>query len=209
VGETMSQVSLESLIACETCGLVQQKAPLGFNQISQCARCGVKLESHKRNPIHRTLAFASAALILYIPANVYPIMSMNKLGIKNSTTIWNGVQELYEGHQYELALLVFTASIFIPLMKLIGLFYLCLTADKEGRRHERTRIYRIVESIGKWSMLDVFVLAILVALVKMGAIANIQAEVGSSFFGAVVVLTILASSSFDPQLIWNKKESNP
>jgi paraquat-inducible protein A len=105
----------------------------------------------------------------------------------------------------ELAALVFTASILIPILKLIGLFYLCLTANKEGRPHERTRIYRIVESIGKWSMIDVFVLAILVALVKMGAIANVQPEIGSSFFGAVVVLTILASSSFDPQILWHEK----
>ncbi len=206
MNETISPEVLESLIACETCGIVQHKTPLTYSEVSECARCGAVLESKKRNPVHRTLALSLTALILYIPANVYPIMSMNKLGIKNSTTIWDGVVELYQGHQWELAALVFCASILIPVLKLIGLFYVCFTVNSKERPHERTRIYRIVESIGKWSMLDVFVLAILVALVKMGAIANVQPEIGSSFFGAVVVLTILASSSFDPKILWNKKE---
>jgi len=145
---------------------------------------------------------ALAALILYVPANTYPIMRMTYLGRTSENTIWSGCRHLFHHGSYGVAAIGFAASIVIPLLKLIGLFFLVLTARSSRWRQERMRIFRFVEIIGRWSMLDVFLLSIMVGLVKLGELATVVPGPGINAFAAVVVLTMLASASFDPRIIW-------
>jgi paraquat-inducible protein A len=154
-----------------------------------------------------TAALALAALILYIPANIYPILRMHFYGAYSESTVWDGVISLAQSGQYLVALIVFLASIVIPLLKLAGLLYLVAAARFNlGRRlRSRTRLYRLIDVVGPWAMLDVFLLAVLVALVKLGQIATILPGPGLIAFTAVVVLTMFASASFDPRLIWENR----
>jgi paraquat-inducible protein A len=147
-----------------------------------------------------------AALIFYVPANLYPILRMEFYGAYSESTVWDGCVKLFQDGQYVVAVIVFLASILIPLFKLLGLFFLVVTTRiaPDRRRQDRTRIYRIIEVIGPWAMLDVFLLAILVALVKLDQLATVLPGTGLLAFTAVVVFTILASASFDPNLIWEE-----
>jgi len=192
------------VLCCPTCGLTQQVDPLPPGRRAECPRCGATVGEGARGSLQRTAAFAVAALILYIPANIYPIMRMHFYGGYNESTVWDGVVSLAESNQWFVAAIVFLASIVIPVMKLSGLLYLVITVRFGlGRRlRDRTRIYRFIDVIGPWAMLDVFLLAVLVALVKLGTIATILPGPGLIAFSAVVVLTMLASASFDPRTIW-------
>ena len=193
-------------IACETCGLIQRLGKIPQGAVARCARCRSVIIRDKPNSLSRTAALSLAALILYVPANVYPVMRMEYMGASKTNTIWTGVVSLAQDGMWEIALLVFCASIMVPLLKLLGLFYLVLTARSGSRRRDRTIVYKIIESIGRWSMLDVFLLSILVALVKLGSLATVLPGPGIIAFAAVVVLTILASQSFDPRVIWDSPE---
>jgi len=195
-----------SLIACPLCDFLQRSVciPVGF--IAKCHRCGAVLYKRKPNSINRTLALVIAGIVLYVPANVYPIMTFTYLGLSQQTTIWAGVKQLYNDGMWPLAALVFCASIAIPLTKLIGLAYLCLSLKSEGRKKDRTKLYQVIDVIGRWSMLDVFLLAILVAVVKLGQIATVVPGPGALAFAAVVVITLFAARSFDPRLIWEPAE---
>lgn len=194
------------VLSCGTCGLRQVVDPLGPGRTADCARCGSFLVAGARGSLQATAAFAAAALILYLPANIYPIMRMHFYGAYSESTVWDGVVSLAQHNQWFVAAIVFLASIAIPLAKLSVLLYLVAsTALHRGRRlRERTRIYRFVDVIGPWAMLDVFLLAVLVALVKLGTIATILPGPGLIAFACVVVLTMLASASFDPKLIWHR-----
>jgi len=193
------------VLSCHTCGLRQRVEPLAPGRTAQCARCGSFLAAGARGSLQATAAFAVAALILYVPANVYPIMRMHFYGAYSESTVWDGVASLAQHDQWFVAAIVFLASIAIPLAKLSVLLYLVISAAlQRGRRlRDRTRIYRFVDVIGPWAMLDVFLLAVLVALVKLGTIATILPGPGLIAFACVVVLTMLASASFDPKLIWH------
>ncbi len=197
---------METIIACETCGLVQRMEELQPGTAAECGRCGWIISERKVNSLGRTAAFSLAALILYVPANIYPILRMNYYGAYSENTVWDGCVKLFQDGQWFVAVIVFLASILIPLFKLLGLFFLVVTAKfKSARRQpERTWIYKIIEVIGPWAMLDVFLLAVLVALVKLEQIATVLPGPGLLAFTAVVVLTILASASFDPKLIWEE-----
>ncbi|OGA57667.1 MAG: hypothetical protein A3G81_04110 [Betaproteobacteria bacterium RIFCSPLOWO2_12_FULL_65_14] len=194
------------VLSCHTCGLRQRVEPLAPGRTAQCARCGSFLAAGARGSLQATAAFAVAALILYVPANVYPIMRMHFYGAYSESTVWDGVASLAQHDQWFVAAIVFLASIAIPLAKLSVLLYLVISAAlQRGRRlRDRTRIYRFVDVIGPWAMLDVFLLAVLVALVKLGTIATILPGPGLIAFACVVVLTMLASASFDPKLIWQR-----
>jgi paraquat-inducible protein A len=170
-------------------------------------RCGSTVRQGPHGSLALTAALAIAALILYIPANLYPILIMHFYGAYSENTVWDGVVSLAEHNQWFVALIVFLASIAIPVLKLVGLLYLVITARfRLGRRlRDRTRIYRFIDVVGPWAMLDVFLLAVLVALVKLGQIATIVPGPGLVAFSAVVVLTMLASASFDPRTIWEKR----
>jgi paraquat-inducible protein A len=154
--------------------------------------------------LHRTAAFSLAALILYIPANILPILRLELYGASSENTVWDGVVKFYKDQDYFIALIVLLASIMIPLLKLFGLFFVVTTTAWRSSRWRvfRTWLYRFIDSIGKWAMLDVFVVAIWVAVVKMGQLANVSPGRGLLPFGCVVVFTLLASASFDPELIW-------
>jgi len=156
------------------------------------------------------MALLLAASICYVPANVYPIMAITSFGKVQSDTIFSGVIYLFVHGMWPLALIVFVASIIVPTMKLIGLTALVISIRRRSqwRPQERARLYRTIETVGRWSMVDVYVVTILVALVHLGSIASVEAQTGAFFFGAVVVLTLLAAQSFDPRLIWDSIEDN-
>ena len=158
----------------------------------------------------RAFALAVAAAILYVPANLYPVMTLVSFGQATSATILGGVEELITGGMLPLALLVFFASITVPMLKLLGLVYLLFSVRRRStwRPRERTTLYRLVESVGRWSMLDIFVLAVLAGLVRLGSIATIVPGIGAISFAAVVVLTMFAAMSFDPRLLWDAAGAN-
>lgn len=195
---------MEELVCCRTCGLAQTVAPTGARCASECPRCGTLLKEYKPASVVPTAAFSLAALILYVPANLYPILHMERYGLVSDTTVWEGVAELMRQGYWFVAAIVFLASIVQPLLKLTALFFLCVSAAAGSRRwrRQRTALYRFIELIGPWSMLDVFLLAVLVALVRLGALATVTPGPGLGAFAGVVVLTMLASAAFDPRLIW-------
>ena len=192
------------LIGCHACDLVVPVA----GAHARCPRCGSALHARKVDSINRTWALVLTAFILYIPANVYPVMTVISFGSGEPDTILSGVMLLIEAGMWPLALLVFVASVTVPLLKLIGLSFLLITVQRGSswRRRDRTLLYRIIEGVGRWSMIDIFMISILIALVKLGAIATIEPGIGATSFAAVVVTTMLASMAFDPRLIWDAAE---
>jgi paraquat-inducible protein A len=191
------------LLACHSCGLVSRHPRSGGD--GACGRCGARLHARKPYSIRRTWAFLIAAALLYIPANVMPVMYSSSLFGSQQDTILSGVAYLWSSGSWPLAIVVFVASITVPLLKIIALTVLVVSVQLRSTRwrQERTRLYRVLELIGRWSMLDIYVVTVLVALVHLQALASIQAGPGAVAFGAVVVLTMLASMSFDPRLIWD------
>lgn len=190
---------------CHICNLVMTIPNQANDLRLGCSRCGSVVHRRKPNSLSRTLALLAAAAICYVPANVYPIMAVTSFGKTQADTILSGVIYLFVHGMWPLALIVFVASVVVPVLKLIGLTALVISVQRKSqwRPRERARLYRIVEVVGRWSMVDVYVVTILVALVHLGSLASVEAEIGSFFFGAVVVLTLLASQSFDPRLIWD------
>jgi len=198
----------ENVVACETCGLVQRVEPLSKGAAAECFRCGTFLGVRKSSAsLHATAALSLAALILYFPANMYPILRMTMYGATTESTIWDGVVSLMRHDQWGVAIVVFLASIVVPLLKLLALFFLVgSSALPVGRGFRgRTALYRFIDRIGPWAMLDVFLLAILVSLVKLGQLATVVPGTGLVAFTAMVVLTLFASAAFDPKLIWEQK----
>lgn len=197
---------MENIVVCETCGLAQRMEELQPGTIAECYRCGWMISKHVINSLGRTAAFSLAALIFYVPANIFPILRMEYYGAYTENTIWDGCVRLFQDGQWPVAIIVFLASILIPLVKLLGLFFLVVTTEFKSARwqRERTRIYKIIDVIGPWAMLDVFLLSVLVALVKLQQIATVLPGRALLAFTSVVVLTILASASFDPKMIWEE-----
>lgn len=190
---------------CHDCGLLS-RLPGARVHAARCPRCAAPLHLRKPRSVERTWALVLAAALCYVPANVLPIMTVVTLGKAQSDTILSGVVYLLHHGMWPLALVVFVASVFVPILKLVILVFLLLSVQRGSRWRptERTRLYRITEAVGRWSMVDIFVVTILVALVRLGSLATIRAEAGAVFFGAVVVLTMIAAESFDPRLIWDR-----
>ena len=198
----------ENVVACETCGLVQRLGPLEKGAAAECFRCGTFLGVRKSSAsLHITAALSLAALVLYIPANIYPILRMEFYGAHSENTIWDGVVSLAQHNQWAVAVIVFMASLVIPLLKLGGLFFLVgASIVRKGRRLRwRTGLYKFIDTVGPWAMLDVFLLAILVSLVKLGQLATVVPGPGLFAFTGVVVFTMLASAAFDPKIIWEPR----
>jgi paraquat-inducible protein A len=191
------------LLACHVCDRVTRPAP-GVAHPA-CPRCGAPLHSRKPSSIARTWALLIAAAVLYIPANAEPVMITTSIFGTQRDTILSGVAYLWRSGSWPLATLVFVASVLVPLLKLLALGYLTASVQRRSARNTlaRSRLFRVLEFIGRWSMLDVFVVMVLAALVKLQSLANIVAGPGAMWFGIVVVLTMLASMSFDPRLIWD------
>ena len=206
MSEAAMTASQMGLCTCHGCGSLTQLLP-GVHDM-RCRRCGAALHLRKPNSISRTWAFLIASYILYIPANVLPIMHTGSLFGSQSDTIMSGVVYLWHSGSWHLALIVFIASILVPLAKILSLTYLVISVQLgwTERALERTKLYRVLEYVGPWSMLDVYVVTILVALVQLKSLATIQPGPAAAAFGAVVVLTMFAAMAFDPRLLWEPKE---
>ena len=202
---TASQLGL---CACHGCGGLSELIP-GIHEM-RCRRCGAALHLRKPNSIARTWAFLIASYIMYVPANVLPIMKTGSLFGSQSDTIMSGVAYLWHSGSWHLALVVFIASVVVPLAKMLCLSLLAISVQRgwTERALERTKLYRVLEFVGPWSMLDVFVVTILVALVQLKSLATIQPGPAAAAFGAVVVLTMFAAMAFDPRLLWEPKEAH-
>ncbi|MFC6296589.1 paraquat-inducible membrane protein A [Pseudomonas sp. CCM 7893] len=187
------------LTLCHTCG---QACTEGSHN---CPRCNSVVHWRKPQSLARTWAFLLASLIFYIPANLLPVMYTDMFGNGSENTIMSGVVEFWEGGSWDIALLIFIASIAVPCLKFLVLGTLLITCQLRSRwaMRERSKLYRLIEVIGYWSMLDVLVVALIAALVQFRSLSSIEPRLGILFFGLVVVLTMLAAMSFDPRLIWD------
>ncbi|MDX2227332.1 MAG: paraquat-inducible protein A [Verrucomicrobiae bacterium] len=202
-------VSSRNLILCLCCGQTQRKPHAGLRRRERlvCRRCHEPLAARKPRSLQRCWALVIAGLILYLPANLYPVMITTIVGREAHLTVWGGVCELYDTGMPLVALLVFCASIVVPLLKLLAMvFVLINTSHPFWPRKDLARLYRIVESIGKWSMVDIFLLSILVALGQLGVLATVVPQIGAVAFCAVVVLTLYAVDFYDPRLIWDNRQ---
>ena len=200
-----------SCASCHECGMLSRLPHAGAHG-ARCARCGAALHARKPRSLERTTALLIAAALCYLPANLLPIMTVTSLGKVESDTIMSGVLFFIQSGDWPLAIVIFTASIFVPVAKIVILTFLLVSVHRGSRWRpvERTRLYRLTEAVGRWSMVDIYVVTILVALVRLGNLATIEAGLGAVFFGAVVVLTMLAAENFDPRLIWDRSEArNP
>jgi paraquat-inducible protein A len=204
----MTSAAAAGLIGCHSCDLLVKARGEQHAELS-CPRCGATLHRRKPNSVARTWAFVIAAFICYIPANLMPMTVITSLGNVQSDTIMSGVIYFLQHGEWPIGLVILIASIVVPLTKLFILIYLLISVQRKSqwRPAERTRLYRVTEAIGRWSMTDIYVVTILVALVHLGNLATIEAGTGAIFFGAVVVLTIIAAMTFDPREIWDNTES--
>jgi paraquat-inducible protein A len=187
-------------ISCHVCSRVNHA-----DEGDRCSRCAAVLHLRLPNSITNTWALLIASAALYIPANVFPVLTTIRLGRATPSTILGGAQELLDAGMWPLALLVFVASIMVPLLKLLSLTFMLIMTHRRStwRLHDRTRLFRLVDFIGRWSMIDVFMLSTLVGLVQAGVIASIEPGTGAICFGSVVVLTMVAAACFDPRLMWD------
>lgn len=191
------------LHSCEACGLLSRPTP-GADE-GRCPRCGGETAFRKPASLQRTWAYLIAAAVCYIPANVLPVMTTVMASGRESDTIMQGVVLLWSPTGWPLSLIVLFASIMIPSAKILALAYLLITVRRGSieNNKQRTRLYRIVEIIGRWSMVDVFVDTFTVALIQLQPLMSVEPGPGIFFFAAVVVLTMLAVESLDPRLIWD------
>jgi paraquat-inducible protein A len=195
------------ILICVECHQLNRQTP---NTVGQdCTRCGARVHARRTDSLKRTWALLITAALMYIPANLLPIMTVYSLGKGEPDTIMSGVIALINYGMAPIALVVFVASILVPTFKLVGLTLLLYSIERHQPLSARQRgwMYRFIEWIGRWSMLDIFVITILVALVNFGSLATIEAGFGAVAFCSVVVLTMLAAVTFDPRLIWDNTES--
>jgi paraquat-inducible protein A len=195
------------LFVCHACGLLSH--PAQHVEEPCCPRCGAHLHRRKPASVSRTWALLIAAMVCYVPANLLPMMHTSSLFGSESDTIMSGVVYFWTSGSWYLALVIFIASILVPMLKMIALVVLLVSVQLRSRwqQDQRARLYRLVEAVGRWSMLDIYVVALIVALVQLQALATIEPGAGAIAFGAVVVLTMFAAMSFDPRLIWDPSEN--
>lgn len=196
------------IIVCDECHQLNHMG--SDDDHGHCRRCGAVLYARRPDSIVRTWALLITATILYVPANLLPIMTVNFFGNGAPSTIMGGVLELIHADMVPIALVVFVASILVPTFKLVGIALLLYSVQRRLPMSPRQRIlmYRFIEWIGRWSMLDIFVIAILVALVSFGNLASIEANLGAAAFASVVVITMIAAVTFDPRLIWDNTDTD-
>jgi len=193
-------------LGCDCCGLVC----IPETEHAHCRRCGAALEHRKERSLERSWAFLIAAIVMYGPANYFPVMHLISFGVDDPATILGGVEELIDSNMWPLAALVFFASITVPVLKVVCLMVLLISTQrgKRGRLRDKTTLYRIVDAVGRWSMIDVFMISILVALVRFGALITIEPGIGAMAFASVVILTMFAAEAFDPRLMWDNAAAN-
>lgn len=207
MNNTMTARSL-GLALCHDCHLLVEWPQLVDNQKAFCPRCRARIYQRKPDSLKRTWALVIASLLLYLPANLLPMTYTRSLGGVQTDTIMSGVVHFIKTGSFGVALIIFVASICVPLLKLLILTCLLLSIEfrLQWRLKDRTRLFRIIAAIGRWSMLDIYVVTIVVALVKLGSLMSIDAGPAAFYFAAVVVLTMLAAKSFDPRLMWDVVE---
>lgn len=190
----------QNLVSCHTCQRVSSA------EESRCPRCHSALHSRKPDSLARCLAFALTGILAYLPANFFPIMVVTQLGTPQENTILGGVATFWELKAYPVAITIFIASVMIPALKFIALGFLCAAASGHLALNPRSanRMYYLTELVGRWSMVDLFVVAILVGLIQLGNLMSIQPGVAAIAFGLMVILTMLAAHAFDPRLIWDR-----
>jgi len=190
---------------CHTCG---QVVVLGSHQQALCPRCGCAVHYRKCNSLARAWALLISAFIMYIPSNTEPMMYTSSLGQQGADTIMSGVLYFLSHGDWPLALVIFSASVLLPLLKMIAIAYILIMVQlgSTRRRIENTRLYMLAEVMGKWSMVDVFVVSFLTALVQLGALTTIEPGPAGLAFAAMVLLTMFSAMAFDPKLIWDQTE---
>jgi paraquat-inducible protein A len=200
----------ENWVGCKVCGLVHEMEEVEPGYRAECARCGHSIRQRTPASLSLTFALALSALLLYFPANVFPILRMSMFGRLTENTIFTGVLRFYQDGDYFVAIVVFLASILIPFLKILTLLALVISTHLRSQRGQlfRTKLFVAIERLGPWAMLDVFALAVLISLIKIQRIANVIPGKGAAAFVLVVLFTILASASFDAQLIWNKEQTH-
>lgn len=198
----MSTALAQGLVSCHSCGMLSR---LAAHAPGTCPRCGARLHARKPDSISRTWALVLLAYILYIPANLLPILESRTFLTAESDTIMSGILMFWESGSWAIAALVFIASIVVPLTKLLALTLMLISVQmkSQDRPLQRTQLFRMIEFIGRWSMLDIYVVALTVTLVQVGTLASIEVGPGALAFGAVVVVTMMAAHAFDPRLIWD------
>ena len=196
------------LIRCGSCEKLSRARPLPPGARARCPRCGAVLWRRKPQSLARSWALLIAAMICYVPANLLPVMEVAGPGGSEADTILSGVQAMFAAGWYPVGLLIFFASITVPILKILSLMGILISVQRRShwRPRDRAVLYRVVEIVGRWSMLDMFVVSVMVALVQLGVVANVAPRIGATFFAAVVVLTIFAAQSLDPRLIWDAME---
>jgi paraquat-inducible protein A len=195
----------QGFLRCHDCGcLIKSKSPC------HCPVCESYVSERRHKDLHLTTALIISSLCLYIPANIFPIMTVTEMGVTVRHTIAGGIMVLIHKNMTPIAMLVLVASILVPLMKLLGitLLLLCVRYRRQANARLLTRMFRIIAFVGRWSMLDIFMISILVGLVNLGGVATVIAGPAATSFAAVVVLTMFAAKSFDPRLLWDHQASH-
>jgi paraquat-inducible protein A len=205
MSESRQRAAELGLAACHTCGRVSPE------EEGRCPRCGSPLHLRKPNSIQNTVALMAAAAALYIPSHILPVMTTVELGIVTHNTIVGGMLTFWRTGAYPIAIVIFTASILIPFLKIVALTWLCLAATGHVHPSPRAlgRVYWFTELLGRWSMIDIFVVGILVSVVQLGNYMTVLPGPGALAFGGVVVLTMFAAMSFDPRLLWDRLDEMP
>ncbi len=189
---------------CHVCGSVDSSTQ------SRCELCGMALHVRKPSSVQRSVAFLLTAMVLYVPASILPIMETHQLGHVRANTIAGGVVLLWHHGSYPIALVIFIASVLVPVLKMVALAFLCASVARQAPipRSKLSTLYGMTELVGKWSMVDVFVVALLVALIQISGLLAIKAGAAALAFAGVVVFTMLAARAFDSRLIWDQEESS-
>jgi paraquat-inducible protein A len=201
--EPKVDVTGRSGLACSVCDLIAVR-----EDTRHCARCGAVLHARKPDSVRRTAALVVAGYVLYVPANTLPVLTIVKFGRQDANTILSGVVELIQNNLWPLAAIVFAASIVLPLLKLFGLTWMLLATRRGSRAFlvGRTRFYRMIDVVGRWSNIDVFMVSVLVAILQFGALTSVHAGAGLVAFAAVVIITMIATEAFDCRLMWDASE---
>lgn len=196
------------LARCDVCEALVRWDSVPPGSERRCPRCNTRVHLRRPNSLARTWSLVLAAYVMYLPANVFAMMVISHAGSSSRDTILSGVHAMVAAGWYPVAALIFIASITVPLAKLTSLTGLLISVQRRSRwrPRERAKLYRVVEKIGRWSMLDVFVLTLLIALVQLGNVMTIEVGRAGTYFASVVVLTIFAAKSFDPRLVWDAME---
>lgn len=199
------------LVRCHDCGKVSINEAVGPDEVLRCPRCRAVLHDRKPGSLNRTWALIIASLILYLPANILPMMRVNFMGNPDESTILDGIIYFFQEGEYLIGGIILTASVLVPLFKILGIILILLSIrfHWNGWLRHKSAIFRFIEFIGRWSFLDVFVIALLAAMVRFGSLTTIEADLAAPYFTAVVVCTMFAALSFDPRIMWDAGAASP